>query len=318
MNYNDCLLADKKASFDISQSFFRTQEKRINELKEIIHKMNLQKADLIADNINGKYDTLIAKMNANITDLERIVNTNSKNTLNNQNISRKSNYRSLILSPDRLSPVRSREEMIAHGDYIPNNSNADIANPENDINQPNIPNNDDFSNNNTEFVDNNDDTNNSTPNQDENLGDNIINNPTTIDAPNNNGLPLDLVNNSDSLVSPPTSKTRTNNFRSRPLRSNFFANLAQKLNLNLFNNFNKLSTKKEYNVDSLSTQPPQNNRFHNVEILHFDCNHHEYLRSNQIDIIRLLILYLTICPTCRYHSLIAEITNCQFDIFLSL
>lgn len=298
MNYDDNLLADKNASVHISKDFYHIQSQNINELKEIVHKMNMQKTDLIADNNGGKYDILIKKMSQNIADLEKVISNHFKQNLspNKNYFAHKFNLQNFILSPNRLSPVRSREEMIAHGDYVPNNSDNVITPNENSTNIPN--NNESLS-----------------PNLENNLSNPVTDTPNT---PNNNGLPLDLVNNSDSLVSPPTGKTRTNNIRRRPLRSNFFATFAKKLNLNLFNLNNRLSTHNANLVDKSQNQFKFNNRFHNVEILYHECNHVDYLKSNQINIIRLLILYLTICPTCRHHSLIAEIANCQFDIFLSL
>lgn len=105
----------------------------------------------------------------------------------------------------------------------------------------------------------------------------------------------------------PTQKNRPNALkRNSPMPGNFISNIIKQFSLN------PLKTKKVMSVDT------HRNRFHNIISLHHKCDHRDQLIGSQIDIIRLLLLYIALRPNCKYISRIATIANEQFDNLLRL
>ncbi len=49
-----------------------------------------------------------------------------------------------------------------------------------------------------------------------------------------------------------------------------------------------------------------------------ECQPREIIKHNQIDIVRLLLLYMMINPNCRFLPTICNITNIQYDILLQV
>lgn len=98
-----------------------------------------------------------------------------------------------------------------------------------------------------------------------------------------------------------------NNFtrRGRPMRSFGFANFAKKFALS--------NIKKE----SFNVSPLDKWKYHTI-VNTTSCNSHKHIVHNQIDIIRLLLLYLTLRPHCKYTSIISTIANDQFENYITL
>lgn len=127
----------------------------------------------------------------------------------------------------------------------------------------------------------------------------VINNPS-------NNIPSDDVGRNPSPAMPITSPVNTNK-RNSPMQSNPLSNLIKQFNLSW-----KKSKKQIISEDT------HRNRFHNISIAHKKCEPHDIIIGSQIDIIRLLLLYLALRPNCKYLSRIAHITNEQFESLLTI
>ena len=83
---------------------------------------------------------------------------------------------------------------------------------------------------------------------------------------------------------------------------------------NLFANFFK-------KMNTLSKSTPQT-RFHTIVIsdteIQSHCHSHPQNCSRQLDILRLLLLYMTIHPTCPYIHTISSVATNQLDVYISL
>ena len=102
--------------------------------------------------------------------------------------------------------------------------------------------------------------------------------------------------------SPQPSKPATTSKRSRPMHSGSIINLFAKLALN------KKSARRLAPIDRW--------RYHTI--ITTSCHPKQQLLHGQIDIIRLLLLYLTLRPTCKYMSVVASITHDQFENYINL
>lgn len=110
-------------------------------------------------------------------------------------------------------------------------------------------------------------------------------------------------NNINNDFSPPTQVPITpinQTKRNRPMQSSIFASI-----------FKKFPIKNNEIYDD-----GYRNKYHIIALN--DCVSSQKIKTNQIDIIRLLLLYLTLNPTCRYCSRIASITCDQFEIYQNL
>ena len=118
-----------------------------------------------------------------------------------------------------------------------------------------------------------------------------------------------MSNVSDNNNTPQTDNNLTinpspsNSRRGRPMQSFSLANIIKKFALN--------QKKEDRNL-----YPLKQNKYH--VIISNTCRTLKSLQTNQIDIIRLLLLYLTLRPNCKYTSILSTIANDQFDIFLEL
>ena len=94
------------------------------------------------------------------------------------------------------------------------------------------------------------------------------------------------------------------------------ATKQQKKKINFFNNNIFANLFKKQN----QTNEPQM-RYHTIVsdvIFVTHCHSHKQLCSRQIDIIRLLLLYMSLRPTCPYIHSISTLASRQLDIYLSL
>lgn len=95
---------------------------------------------------------------------------------------------------------------------------------------------------------------------------------------------------------------RTRQQRGRPLQS-----------LGVINLFKNFGIKK----NPLNNEVFDNRlRYHTV--ITTTCHPHKQIVNNQIDIVRLLLLYMLLRPTCKYMPIIASITNNQFESYVNL
>jgi len=131
--------------------------------------------------------------------------------------------------------------------------------------------------------------------------------PHSSDIPNSNtNIPNNYFPNGNTPNSIPTPNVPNTNIpnqrrnliqRRNPLQNSIFAPISS-----LF----------------IKKNPEQKNRFHNTQHIQSNCNPRQKVITGQIDLIRLLLLFITLRPHCRYLSSISTITSSQFDILLNL
>ena len=107
----------------------------------------------------------------------------------------------------------------------------------------------------------------------------------------------------ETAPTPPRQMTRK---RNSPMPSTRIASFIQ-----------SLLGKRKKNIDmNIHADNPQN-RFHNIELMQH-CHPRNRIESSQIDIIRLLLLYMALRPNCRYISRLAHIASDQFNVLINL
>ena len=172
--------------------------------------------------------------------------------------------------------------------YIPNNiynneHNNNINNGSN-ITQPIPPNT------------NNGDNNNSQPN-----GTRRPNTNNNVPNTNNDNTPP----TNEAEIPPRNVRTRTRiNSRSSPLQSRI-ASIARAI-MGRFKPINRIYDDQE------------RNRFHNIVVESVSCKPHNKLITNECNILRLLLLYLTLHPHCRHCSTLSTIANDRLGILMQL
>ena len=126
---------------------------------------------------------------------------------------------------------------------------------------------------------------------------------------NFNNLPANNQPNDDVGIRPspamPNNMPATTSKRNSPMQGNLISNLIKQFNLNW------KRAKKQVVSDDF-----HRNIFHNIGIMHKKCEPSDIIIGTQLDIIRLLILYIALRPNCKYLSRIANITNDQFESLL--
>ena len=141
---------------------------------------------------------------------------------------------------------------------------------------------------------------------------NILYSPKVQETPQIRGITL--LDNGDTAISPirskwensgetPTTRTLRRGF---PLQGGGFFGLFKST---------IMRQKKEAKL-------PQN-KYHNiisdpVTTSGHHCPHSDQIETHQVDLIRLLLLYLALRPNCKYISRLSSIASDQFDILLQL
>lgn len=263
MSFNDYpLLTDKDYSI-LKTNYEKVYSNEVSDIQEIIEKMQEQKANLIENNPNGRYNQVIEKISSNISELQSLIKSNT-NPSNDNHFHQASNIASMLNSyknrtiaqqldepSGAIHPVHSIDEMTRHND---------------------------------------------------------LSSSTPLDA--------NIPSNEHPLSPSPAKPNGTNIImRNRPMQMGFITNFIKSLKVG-FNSHR--ARKRALNSEINYTLTMHRNKFHNTQNVHTTCDPHNKLVTNQIDIIRLLLLYLALRPTCRYCSRIASIANEQFDLLLTL
>lgn len=340
MSFNDYkILTDKDYSI-LKTNYERIYASEVSDLLEIIDKMQEQKNSLLNNNQNGKYNQIIEKISSNISELQSLVKSSTNN----------SNYRSYSQPPSTASilsgfrnhlriqnlndpngaihPVRSIDEMINHNDFgtmpdtnIPSSQPQPTPSPI----MPSVPQIPELGAPNQPISPIRDGNNSSIPNTPNR---NIYRGENSTDTPNenigtspnqkpNNGT---IDNSTPRSPSPANPISTNNNLRNRPMQVDIITNFIKSLKVGFSSH---KARKKALNSGINYSLALHRNKYHNMhdlatQSINHNCDPHNKLVTNQIDIIRLLLLYLTLRPTCRYCSRIASITNEQFDILLNM
>lgn len=253
MNFNDFSTPSDRDYKIMSQNYDKILISETQDLQEIHAKMLEQRARLLANNTDSRYDSIITKLDSNISELGHIINNNKSNILYKAPmipLSRGINSNTIRFvqnNEEVISPIRSKKEIERHNRY-----------------------------------------------------NGVINNPPI-------NMPSDDVGRNPSPAMPNTTPIVNTHKRNSPMQSNPLSNLIKQFNLSW-----KKSKKQIISEDT------HRNRFHNISIAHKKCEPHDIIIGSQIDIIRLLLLYIALRPNCKYLSRIAHITNEQFESLLTI
>lgn len=333
MKYEDFLTPTEQEYRIMRQSYMQEVERETGDLQEILQKMKTQKEYLQRNNNDQKYNKIIDKLADNISELNSLIISNQSHSLRK--------YSQLFANGpatpqgEAISPIRHINENISiqpntpietPSINVPNNRSIPPLSGDINIPIPNVPN---FQSPSTP------------PNTDNNLSTDI---PNT-DSSNNNGnaisperdnqilptTPNESIDNTDQNNNAIPPKTNTMK-RNCPKQSNSLFNAFRQVNVNLSKIFGNFAHKKmrttthspHLNKNRWHIAPPTEDNYilqsttKESTILSEECQPKNVLLHNQIDIIRLFLLYLMLKPNCKYLSSITTIANSQFDILLEL
>lgn len=280
MEYNDNRICNKKESQLISQKFTELEALEVQDLMELRDKMVQQKSMLIFANADGKLNKAISSTTSNIDSINRMISriSNNKPVIAS---TRKSLSRALNTNPDTYGKYPSQAEM-------------DRMNRLNSTTQDNI----------------------------------------TIQPGNNTSSPTSN-DSMDTANQVSATRKRRSPMRGSLLntitRSLFIKNKApQKMQIvaderkNRFHNGIDMTRTQFYSYTEcndccdhdLHTHPS----YHHCEPHHTrtDCDPHDKMVTGQIDLLRLLVLFISLHPHCGYSSKICGIASEQFDVLLNI
>lgn len=340
--YNDFQLADNQSIIAMRQKFDEAENLELQDLREIYDKMLEQRENLLKSNHDGKLNKALEKMEKCIRETSEVLQKESlsaqqKKTTYSQfshhkHLTPHSGYRAMSLqallksqalqnSPDgAYGRIPSANEMNRHSTGVGNVPPASsthpmplVPTPNNNMgNTPsttpptnNTPNTPPPSNGNmgsTPPNNMNGNTNNNIGNAQPNMG---------LDTPLNNGGGQNGFNNSNSgantgETTPPIVNQNTRK-RNSPMQGSIISRLAKSLFVN------SKASKLQYNIPL-----KHRNRFHNVISQSEDCHPRRRLITNQIDLIRLLLLFTALRPNCRHLSKVARIANTQLEVLMEI
>ncbi len=332
MNYNDSQIMSDDTYIKCQSAYEKLSANTVHDLGEILEKLESQKKAIISANLSSNNSQILDGINESITGLKSILHANiyttqKSNTINSKNVqkfSQKLSTQNVDIPPYTYSENRSDSISEYMGGNIPN-----LFSPSTPNNTPNNPQN---------MVPN------STPN-------NGLENPSNISptTPSQELSPTPVP--SDNISPNNRAENRARVFsRSCPQQSSFIARLLSgfKVNSNSKEPRTKATAKVSTtghtahsihsgilykNKESVSAYnyprfTPYNK--HNAHPSHSSREHSRHpepgphctperdIISRQIDIVRLLILYLQLRPSYPYCYRICGIASTQFDILSTL
>ena len=291
--YNDSQVASNQQAQLMSNDYQHNEETKEQDLLNLYEELRKQREYMFSNNSDHSLDNLIESTDNHISILNTMLGQKS--------------VKSYQAEPNTPQPHLRP--------YIPNNIynskyNNNINNGSNST-QPIPPNTNNGDNNNSQpNGSGRPNTNNNVPN----LNNDISPQP----KPNNNiGLPNtnNNVPNTNNDNTPPTNeaefpprnirnRTRINS-RSSPLQSRI-ASIARAI-MGRFKPINRIYEEDQYR-----------NRFHNIVVESASCKPHNKLITNECNILRLLLLYITLHPHCRHCSTLSTIANDRLGILMQL
>ena len=299
--YNDHRLASESTHNVMRQKFDESMEMEIRDLEDIYEKMLEQKKQIESSNSNGSLNSALKTTDENINELQSLIR---KYALKSQQFKSRfelqknpqssgkfsfNNIKSFNLPESVHGKIPSSEEISRHASLdaihqpnlgVPPSNNAGQM-PENGAIPPNL--------------------------REPNL--NTENGPSMPNSSNN-------ITSPDTAISPRNNEVPSRNSRRRnPMQGNILSAFAKAL-------FLKNKANKENNLFSTNIQPiiadHRQNRFHNIIVQGEGCDPRRKLITGQVDLLRLLILFIALRPHSRYCSRIASIASSQFDVLLTL
>lgn len=273
MKYDDYARLSEENYKIMKQSYENVITQETADLQEILEKLIKQRETLRSNNSNNKYDEMLEKLDNNINDLNSLISGNLSQVASKNSAFIPNYYglrsKKLDLSDGAISPIRSHQEMLAHGDTTPTQpSTPPQTTPEQ--NQPNVTPNipqGNNSNNFSDFLENNlgeilpNLNSPQTPSQDN------TQTPTTpIDDLPNPSTPSDNTQNGNLNNNVPQNGATTPNTpkRNSPMQGSALSNIIKQLNVGanriLGCNRNKKAVGSN-NSTSQNTQISSQNRY---------------------------------------------------------
>ena len=303
MKYDDyARLSDENYKI-MKQSYENVITEETADLQEILEKLIKQRKTLHSNNSNNKYDEMLEKLDNNIADLNSLISGNLSQVASKNSAFIPNYYglrsKKLDLGNDAISPIRSHQEMLSHGDIAPpqpstpsdnnQNGNSDSNVPQNGTTTPNTP-------------------KRNSPMQGSALS-NII---KQLNVGANRILGCNRKQrtiNSNNLASQNTQVSSQNHYNKTTQNPNNSQSQIRPSNLSEMNNIFMPYPMTPPKYDYMHRPPhhPRPNMSHG-------CKPHDIILSDQCDIVRMILLYMMLRPNCRYISRLCNVANDQFEI----
>ena len=303
MKYDDyARLSDENYKI-MKQSYENVITEETADLQEILEKLIKQRKTLHSNNSDNKYDEMLEKLDNNIADLNSLISGNLSQVASKNSAFIPNYYglrsKKLDLGDDAISPIRSHQEMLSHGDIAPTqpstpsdynqNGNSDSNIPQNGTTTPNTP-------------------KRNSPMQGSALS-NII---KQLNVGANRILGCNRKQrtiNSNNLASQNTQVSSQNHYNKTTQNPNNSQSQIRPSNLSEMNNIFMPYPMTPPKYDYMHRPPhhPRPNMSHG-------CKPHDIILSDQCDIVRMILLYMMLRPNCRYISRLCNVANDQFEI----
>lgn len=354
MKYQDFTLASDREFKLIKQSYEKKLGEESADLQEISQKLQSQQEFLKNHNENGKYNNILKKFEESLQTIDNLISSNDTyyatkfgsklgsvssskfdSTLDSKPGLSLGSFSKQTINDDGdgISPIRHNDEIANHSEnnYDPNLSLLEPNSPQNPTLTPNFDSG--TSSGNSPTLD--DDTR-----SDENLNNDLNGNQGEISPNNTQKISTNKRNH------PMQSNSIFGTFARSiaKLNSLFFTKKHQKKIIShntyhTFSPYNPNNPRNPHNPFSPFSPinppkpdcsngfpheyPPHNQPPHTRPPYEHDgkfdgkCNTDYIIKHNQIDIIRLFLLFMMLRPNCRHLSVISTVANTQFDILLS-
>lgn len=303
MKYDDyARLSDENYKI-MKQSYENVITEETADLQEILEKLIKQRKTLHSNNSDNKYDEMLEKLDNNIADLNSLISGNLSQVASKNSAFIPNYYglrsKKLDLGDDAISPIRSHQEMLSHGDITPTQPIAPSDNNQNGNSDSNVP--------------QNGTTTPNTPKRNSPMqGSALSNIIKQLNVGANRILGCNRKQrtiNSNNLASQNTQVSSQNHYNKTTQNPNNSQSQIRPSNLSEMNNIFMPYPMTPPKYDYMHRPPhhPRPNMPHG-------CEPHDIILSGQCDIVRMILLYMMLRPNCRYISRLCNVANDQFEI----
>lgn len=303
MKYDDyARLSDENYKI-MKQSYENVITEETADLQEILEKLIKQRKTLHSNNSDNKYDEMLEKLDNNIADLNSLISGNLSQVASKNSAFIPNYYglrsKKLDLGNDAISPIRSHQEMLSHGDIAPTQPSTPSDNNQNGNSDSNVP--------------QNGTTTPNTPKRNSPMqGSALSNIIKQLNVGANRILGCNRKQrtiNSNNLASQNTQVSSQNHYNKTTQNPNNSQSQIRPSNLSEMNNIFMPYPMTPPKYDYMHRPPhhPRPNMSHG-------CKPHDIILSDQCDIVRMILLYMMLRPNCRYISRLCNVANDQFEI----
>ena len=303
MKYDDyARLSDENYKI-MKQSYENVITEETADLQEILEKLIKQRKTLHSNNSDNKYDEMLEKLDNNIADLNSLISGNLSQVASKNSAFIPNYYglrsKKLDLGNDAISPIRSHQEMLSHGDIAPTQPSTPSDNNQNGNSDSNVP--------------QNGTTTPNTPKRNSPMqGSALSNIIKQLNVGANRILGCNRKQrtiNSNNLASQNTQVSSQNHYNKTTQNPNNSQSQIRPSNLSEMNNvfMPYPMTPPKYDYMHRPPHHPRPNMSHG-------CKPHDIILSDQCDIVRMILLYMMLRPNCRYISRLCNVANDQFEI----